>query len=201
MTTLHYLFDPFCGWCYAAAPLVRDYVIPHDRRIAAMTGQPFGDAYFEGLLRDTAAVFDSAPPTTAILAADALAGKGADMLQRQQQAHYVEGRRIAEPAVLRALAIDLELDATAFDQAVAHAAGTPTLQHIAASRDLLGQWGAQGFPSFALEAADGTWALLDAGRYLGRPEAWQQLLTTHLPAAATTAEDALPLCGPDGCAI
>ena len=21
--TLHYIYDPFCGWCYAAAPLVK----------------------------------------------------------------------------------------------------------------------------------------------------------------------------------
>ncbi len=97
--TLHYIADPLCGWCYAAAPLVRaardvvgldvvfhgggmmagpnaqpvtpqlrDYVMPHDRRIAALTGQPFGDAYFDGLLRDGTAVFDSAPPTAAALA-------------------------------------------------------------------------------------------------------------------------------------
>jgi protein-disulfide isomerase-like protein with CxxC motif len=64
--TLHYIFDPLCGWCYGAAPLVqaaralagidvafhaggiltgsnrrqitpqwRNYVLPHDRRIAA----------------------------------------------------------------------------------------------------------------------------------------------------------------------
>src|SRR5256885_3464591 len=70
---LHYIFDPLCGWCYAAAPLVkaarsvpgvtlqwhgggmltgahtrtitadwRGHVMPHDQRIAEMTGQPFG---------------------------------------------------------------------------------------------------------------------------------------------------------------
>ena len=55
---------------------LRDYVMPHDVRIAQYTGQPFGEAYFEGLLRDTTAVFDSAPPTTAVLAADQLAGRG-----------------------------------------------------------------------------------------------------------------------------
>ena len=87
-TTLHCIFDPLCGWCYAAAPLVeaarevpglrvelhgggmmtganrraitpqwRDYVLPHDRRIAELTGQPFGEAYFEGLLRDGTAMY------------------------------------------------------------------------------------------------------------------------------------------------
>ena len=123
-TTLHYIYDPLCGWCYGAKPLIdaareivpvvahsggmmagshrrpvsaqlRDYVMPHDKRIAEYTGQAFGDAYFEGLLRDTRAVFDSAPPTTAILAAEQLAGRGLELLGRLQTAHYVEGRRIA----------------------------------------------------------------------------------------------------------
>ena len=87
--TLHYIYDPLCGWCYGAKPLVqaaqqvlpviahaggmmtganrqsvspqlRNYVMPHDRRIAEYTGQPFGEAYFEGLLRDHSAVFDNA---------------------------------------------------------------------------------------------------------------------------------------------
>lgn len=79
-TILHYIYDPLCGWCYGATSLVhaarevmpvrahgggmmtgsrrqqvspqlRDYVIAHDRKIAQLTGQSFGDAYFEGLLR------------------------------------------------------------------------------------------------------------------------------------------------------
>ena len=62
-TTLHYIYDPLCGWCYGAKPLIdaareivpvvahsggmmtgshrrpvstqlRDYVMPHDKRIA-----------------------------------------------------------------------------------------------------------------------------------------------------------------------
>ncbi|MBE1008635.1 DsbA family protein, partial [Escherichia coli] len=48
----------------------------------------------------TSAVFDSAPPTAAVLAAEALDGLGAAMLARIQRAHYVEGRRIAERPVL-----------------------------------------------------------------------------------------------------
>lgn len=98
--TLHYLFDPLCGWCYGAAPLLaaaagvpgleielhgggmftgsnrreinsqwRSYVLPHDRRIAELSGQPFGDGYFNGLLNDQGAVLDSEPPISAILAA------------------------------------------------------------------------------------------------------------------------------------
>ncbi len=124
-TVLHYIYDPLCGWCYGAAPLIRaardvlpvlahaggmmagasrqtvsatlrNYVMPHDRRIAALTGQQFGDAYFNGLLHDQGALFDSEPPISAVLAAESLAGRGLDLLARIQIAHYVEGRRIAE---------------------------------------------------------------------------------------------------------
>src|ERR1035437_1939584 len=100
--TLHYIHDPLCGWCYGAAPLVkaaralvpveahaggmmtgsrrqlvtpqlRAFVTPHDRDIARQSGQPFGSAYFDGLLQDTSAVFDSEPPIAAVLAAESVA--------------------------------------------------------------------------------------------------------------------------------
>lgn len=212
--TLHYVFDPLCGWCYAAAPLVqaaravpdltialhgggmmtgpnrrtvtpqwRDYVMPHDRRIAQLTGQPFGEAYFDGLLRDTTAVMDSEPPTTAILAAEALGGRGLDLLRRLQRAHYVEGRRIADAAVLRELAAEIGLGAPAFAAAVEAHMGEPTREHVAASRALLARMGGSGFPSFALTRGDGRLERIDASPWLGRPEAWQQ----HLAQAARQA--------------
>ena len=242
-TTLHYIFDPFCGWCYAAAPLLRvarevpglrialhgggmmaganaqrvtpalrDYVMPHDRRIAAITGQPFGIDYFDGLLRDTAAVFDSAPPTAAILAAESLGGHGARLLHRLQRAHYVEGRRIAEAGVLRTMAEEIGLDAKAFAGALAHATGSATQRHIDETRALMHKSGIQGFPGVALETAAGRLQVIDAGRYLGQPAAWQALLAEQVaaPSAADTAvpaEARVPAgapaaarCGPDACA-
>lgn len=231
-TTLHYIFDPLCGWCYAAAPLAeaagrvpgltlalhgggmliddnrrpitpqwRAYVVPHDRRIAQLTGQPFGEAYFEGLLRDADAVMDSEPPTTAILAAEALGGRGLDLLHRLQRAHYVEGRRIAEPAVLAAAAAELGLVPAAFRAACAELAGGPTRQHIAASRRLLDRAGTPGFPTFALEYPDGRLVALDIARWLGRADAWQAYLAGLLQAAAPAAATGGPSCSPDGCAV
>lgn len=208
--TLHYIFDPLCGWCYGAAPLVdaaravaglhvaphgggmmtgsnrqpvtdalRRYVMPHDERIAGLTGQTFGKDYVDGLLRDTGAVFDSEPPTTAILAAETLAGRGLDLLKRLQVAHYVEGKRIADPAVLKALAREIGLDGEAFDAAYAAADGADTAAHIAASRKLLAQVGGTGFPTLALEH-QGVYTLLEPSRYLGRPEAWQAHLRERI---------------------
>jgi putative protein-disulfide isomerase len=230
-TTLHYIFDPLCGWCYAAAPLVkaarelpgltialhgggmmagnnrraitpqwRDYVMPHDRRIAQMTGQAFGQAYFEGLLRDVGAIMDSEPPTTAILAAEAQGGRGLDMLHRLQRAHYVDGRRIAEREVLEAQAAALGLNAETFRDAFARLAGDATRQHFADSRQWLARCGGHGFPTFALESA-GQLELLDIGPWLGRPEDWQNHLRGRLPGDRSTQSAAGPVCGPDACAI
>lgn len=220
---LHYIYDPLCGWCYGAKPLVqaaqavlpvighgggmmsganrqtvspqlRNYVMPHDRRIAEYTGQPFGEAYFEGLLRDGTAVFDSTPPIAAVLAAEQIAGRGLELLGRLQTAHYVEGRRIADEAVLLELAAQTGLEPEAFQQAFSAA---DTDRHIKDSRALLARVGGQGFPTFALEQ-DGQFTLVDIGPWLGKPQAFAQWLSQSL--AATESSSTFQTCGLDGCA-
>jgi putative protein-disulfide isomerase len=205
-TVLHYIYDPMCGWCYGAAPLLtaareidglvialhgggmmtgsnrkqvsaqlRNYVMQHDYRIAAMTGQPFGDDYFNGLLLDTTATLDSEPPITAILAAEAGGGHGLEMLTRIQTAHYVQGLRVADGAVLRSLALEIGIGPVAFDEAFAALAGAATQAHIADSRALLNMVGGQGFPTFALQRG-AQMQMLDAGRFLGHADAWKAIL-------------------------
>lgn len=207
---LHYIFDPLCGWCYGAAPLIeaarkvngldialhagglmtgsdrqpvteglRRYVIEHDQRIGALTGQPFGDAYLNGLLRDTGAVLDSEPPIGAILAADLLGGRGLDMLERIQKAHFVEGRRVADRGVLVGLAADIGLPEATFKPMLEKVAGPTVAKHIAASRDLLRRVGGQGFPIFVFDAGRGL-LTLDAARHFGHVPAWQQTLAERM---------------------
>ncbi|TDR71635.1 DsbA family protein [Paludibacterium purpuratum] len=220
---LHYIYDPLCGWCYGAAPLIaaareqlpvvahgggmmsgahrqrvtpslRDYVVGHDRRIAAMTGQPFGDAYFDGLLNDPDAWFDSTPPIAAVLAAGLLAGRELDMLARLQHAHYVEGRRIAEQSVLLALACELGFDASNFAAALAEVDVTG---HLADSRRLLAQCGGQGFPTLLLER-NGQLTPVDVGAWLGRVDDWRAWLAqANAPTTAGRAD--APFCGLGGC--
>ena len=225
--TLHYIHDPLCGWCYGAAPLVkaarevlpvrahgggmmagarrrsvtealRGYVLPHDRRIAELSGQPFGEAYADGLLRDTTAVFDSEPPIAAMLAAKAIAGSDLDLLARLQTAHYVEGRRIADRSVLEELAVSVGLEREAFAAALRVAEGAPVHSHIAQTRALMQRLGVQGFPSFALEI-DGQWRVLDAGRFMGQPADFAEHLRQRLPAPPTPSPAAGDTCGLESC--
>ncbi|MBP0598189.1 DsbA family protein [Herbaspirillum sp. LeCh32-8] len=203
---LHYIHDPLCGWCYGAAPLVaaaravlpvqahgggmmagrnrrpvnaelRNYVMPHDRRIAQMTGQVFGDHYFNGLLTDATAVFDSAPPIAAVLTVQALKGEdaGLDMLAAIQRAHYQDGRRIADQATLAELAQSLGVDAEAFAQTMRKVEEDELARHIDASRELLNYVGGRGFPTFVLQRGD-TLEVLDTGMWLGRPDEWAAFL-------------------------
>jgi len=226
--TLHYYYDPLCGWCYGAAPLIaaaanvaglaialhagammsgpnrqpvtpqlRQYVMGHDQRIRELTGQPFGDGYFNGLLLDTGAVFDSTPPTLAILAAEALGTDPLTMLHRLQQAHYVDGQRIADVTVLQQLAQELGLDGAAFAAAYQRQQGE-FAAHVGRSHRDMAAHGLRGFPSLLLEL-DGQWQRLELSPYLGKPDAFAGYLQGLLAGAANLGTDDAPLCTPDGC--
>jgi putative protein-disulfide isomerase len=202
---LHVSYDPLCGWCYAAAPLLqaahawlplslhgggmwsgtgrrqvskafREQVMAHDRQIAALSGQPFGTAYHDGLLNNQQAWLDSSPPIAAIEAAQTLAGAGLAMLIRLQQAHYIEGQQIAQTRTLQALAEEIGLNAQAFSTALSQALAQVD-SHIADSRRLLNKHGGQGFPTILLER-DGQFEKIDCSHFLGNLPAWQRWLTS-----------------------
>jgi len=97
-TTLTYLFDPLCGWCYGASATIQqlgqqpniqlellpsglfsgggrtmdaafaDYAWSNDVRIAKLTGQRFAEAYRNQVLGHHGSRFDSAAATQALTA-------------------------------------------------------------------------------------------------------------------------------------
>lgn len=194
---LHYVYDPLCGWCYAAAPLVRaarsagiairlhggrlwpepatlapakaDHIRASDARIASATGQAFGPVYTDGLLRDPEATFWSGPPVAAVLAAGRVrAGADVDMLHAIQTAHYVEGRSVVLAGVLTELAADLCLDAHAFGRAFDLDDAT---DHAERTSALMARLGMRGYPGFAVEAGEALVRLRHEDFY-GAPEAF-----------------------------
>jgi putative protein-disulfide isomerase len=202
--TLHCIYDPFCGWCFGAAPLLkaastvpglqlcmhagnmmsgqrggpemRAFILPHAERITRMTGQQFGAAYLDELAASPWAIFDSQPPITAVLAAESL-GRGPEFLDHLQHAHFVEGANIGDRDVL--LQFGREFGIENFGLAYRQMEGEPTREHIQESRALLQQLGGSGFPTFALETARG-WRVLNSATYLGHPERWAEMLAAGL---------------------
>lgn len=215
--TLHAIIDPLCGWCYAAAPLLdaaakagfsiklhgggmltgsrrkqidanwRDYVMPHDLRISELTGQPFGENYFNGLLRDTRVVLDSAPPIKAMLAVDALGGDSLAYLHSVQLAHYRDGHCASDEGNLTRLATAQGFSSNDFAAQYGQAEDKLD-EHIIESRALLNQIGAQGFPSMAIEADNGTIIAININRFYGQPEQWLSYLKELMPLQPSTGE-------------
>lgn len=205
--TLHYVYDPLCGWCYGAAPLLqaaagipglaialhagglwlgerrqpmgealRDYVRPHDERIRALTGQPFGARYFDELLLSEGLMLDSEPPIRAILAVEALGGDGLSLLHRIQQSHYRDGQWVGSLAHLTRLAQEQGIEPAAFEQAYRAA---NLSEHLALSQGWMRRLGGQGYPTLGLARGDHLISL-PLSSFLGEPEAFVRHLESLL---------------------
>jgi putative protein-disulfide isomerase len=213
---LHYIYDPLCGWCYGAEPLVtaaadverlelrlhagglwpepttlpeetRRYIQHADARVAAMTGQTYGPAYISGLLLDPTMVLDSLPPTAAILAAASIEPHTAlPMLRAIQRAHWVDGRRVVEHNVLCEIAVECGLDREAFEPAFRK---TPAERHIEETRRLMQQTEARGFPTFVLEKERRFFGVPHQ-RYASDPAGFRHWLTHELESEPALSREA-----------
>ena len=209
---LHYIYDPLCGWCYGAEPLVwaaakvdglalrmhagnlwpqptrlpdhmRRYIAQADQRVGQMSGQPYGEPYLNGLLLDSELVLESRPVIAAVLAAQSLdASKALPMLRGIQHAHYERGQHVVREATLREVANEVGLDAEAFAGALK---AVPVDQHIAASQELMNNVGAQGFPTFVLQIGD-DWFAVPHSRFASAPEKFAEWLDSQLRAHSST---------------
>ena len=177
---LKYFFDPLCGWCYGAAPLLeaagrvsglklellagglwprptslpaamRAQIRAADARVGQMTGQPYGKAYLEGWLEDESTLLDSRPPTAAWLAVQSIAPeRGLAMIMAIHKAHYVDGRRVVELEVLTDLAGSFGLGVEAFKAALA---SVDVSAHVNNTRRAMARLNVGGFPAAFLESA------------------------------------------------
>ncbi len=209
---LHYIYDPLCGWCYGAEPLVwaaskvdglalvmhagglwpqptrlpddmRRYIAQADARVGQMSGQPYGQPYLKGLLFDPELVLESRPVIAAVLAAQSLdAAKALPMLRGIQHAHYERGLHVVRDETLREVAAEIGLDVAAFDEA---RQSVPVDEHIAASQELMNNVGAQGFPTFVLQIGN-DWFAVPHGRFASTPSKFAEWLDGQLRAHSRT---------------
>jgi putative protein-disulfide isomerase len=156
---------------------MRRYIQKADARIAQTSGQPFGEAYLNGLLMDPTLVLDSRPVIAAVLAAQQLdPTKTLPMLRGIQHAHYEQGRHVVQEATLVDIAKSVGLDAVAFAAAL-HT--VPVDRHIAEARELMSNIGAQGFPTFVLQIG-GDWLAVPHGRFAAAPPKFAEWLDAQL---------------------
>jgi len=204
--TLHYLYDPLCGWCYGAEPLakaaesvvglnlqlhagalwpeptqlpenMRLYIQQADARIAQTSGQPFGEPYLRKLLLDPKLVLDSRPVVAAVLAAQQLdPAKTLPMLRGIQHAHYAQGRHVVQEATLVDIAKSVGLDAAAFEVALR---SVPVDRHIADTREFMTNNGAQGFPTLVIQVGE-DWLGVPHGRFAAAPAKFAEWLEAQL---------------------
>lgn len=209
---LHYIYDPLCGWCYGAEPLVwaaakvdglalrmhagglwpqptrlpdqtRRYIAQADARVAQMSGQPYGEPYLNGLLFDPELVLESRPVVAAVLAAQSIdSSQALPMLRGIQHAHYERGLHVVREATLKQVAAEVGIDAEAFERALET---VPVDEHIAASRELMNNVGAQGFPTFVLQIGD-VWLAVPHSRFAATPGKFAEWLDTQLRAHSRT---------------
>jgi putative protein-disulfide isomerase len=209
---LHYIYDPLCGWCYGAEPLVwaaskvdglalrmhagglwpqptrlpdqtRRYIAQADARVGQISGQPYGEPYLKGLLSDPELVLESRPVIAAVLAAQALdEDQALPMLRAIQHAHYERGQHVVRESTLRELAAELGLDADEFEQA---RKSVLVDEHIAESQELMNNVGAQGFPTFVLQIGN-DWFAVPHGRFASTPAKFAEWLDSQLRAHSRT---------------
>ena len=209
---LHYIYDPLCGWCYGAEPLVwaaskvdglalrmhagglwpqptrlpdqtRRYIAQADARVGQISGQPYGEPYVNGLLFDPELVLESRPVIAAVLAAQSLdPAKALPMLRGIQHAHYERGKHVVRAETLREVAGESGLDVVAFDEALKT---VPVDKHIAESQELMNNVGAQGFPTFVLQISS-DWFAVPHGRFASAPAKFAEWLDAQLRAQSRT---------------
>lgn len=202
MVTIHYFYDPMCGWCYGATPLIeyiansdkfklqlhpggmlaarkieasfRQHILDSDKRIAELTGAQFGQAYIDRVASNEALILDSYLTTRAVLVAESLGVNPFNMLKAIQKAHYMDGKSVNERATLDALALELKLDQNLWQEKMQDLAGVEN-DVISNTQQIMAQLGVQGYPTLILED-QGELKRLPHTEFYGRPQDWETLL-------------------------
>lgn len=190
-----YLFDPLCGWCYAAAPVVRalaeagsvqpyatglftdsgrvmddafaEHAWHNDQRIQILTGQPFSEAYRIQVLQQPTS-FDSRALSDAVFALLQQPKQWPAALTALQHARYVAGRDTARADVIRDVLREAGFAeaAAAFDSPDNRAAAAAWIQQ---GHALMQQFGLRGVPQLIVQLPQGH-AVLPSEIVYGRPE-------------------------------
>ena len=206
MVTVHYFFDPMCGWCYGASALIevlanhsefdiiyhpggmipkraidssfRQHILQADSQIAAMTNVHFGEAYKARVSGAGDYVVDSYSTTRAFFVGQEMGIEAHKMLAALQVAHYQDGKHLDEWDTLAELAVSMGLDEAIWNEKMAVSEPEMT-QAIKTSHQLMTQMQVSGFPTLIIEKDDRL-IRLPHSNYYGKAEEWKSYLTSWL---------------------
>ncbi len=206
MVTVHYFFDPMCGWCYGASPLVevlantpefdiiyhpggmipkraidssfRQHILQADSQIAAMTNVHFGDTYKARVAGASDFIVDSYSTTRAFLVGQDMGIEAHKMLAAIQKAHYQDGKHLDELNVLADLAVSMGLDKTIWEEKMAGSEAN-MLEQVKQSHRLMAKMQVSGYPTLIVEK-DGKLQRLAHSYYYGKTLEWKNYLETDI---------------------
>lgn len=179
MPKLIYVFDAYCGWCYGFGPTVMDLAQDFDievvhgalyvgsragairnqthipdanRRIGELTGVRFGLDY-ELLLERGSLVLDSQDAARGFGALKLVAGgRDLEVAVALQEAFFLQGSSLSEPATYQVVARRLGLDAGAVTDAFYSSA---VRQQVLRGQRWLADLGVSSYPTLLLEQGEG----------------------------------------------
>ncbi|UPW19845.1 DsbA family protein [Agarivorans sp. TSD2052] len=200
MVTIHYFYDPLCGWCFGATPLVealrlnsrvelkmyaggmiqrqvmdasfRSKVKRFDQSIESLTGQQFGEAYKTKIADNETIVLDSYLTAKAIDLVERTQAKGFEMLKAIQNAHFVQAKDTSDIKVLKYLAGKLGISEQEWDKGLEHNAIEQQIEH---TQWLMQRWQVTGFPSLLL-ARKGELIKLPHTDFYGNTQQWNAIV-------------------------
>ena len=206
MVNIHYFYDPMCGWCYGATPLVaalvenkavnlqfhpagmldsklisrefRSHIIAADTNISTLTGVLFGQAYIQRIKTEKELILDSYLPIQAILAAQQQGITEYTILSALQQSHYQKGLPVNELATLVTLASQLGANENKFKNDIAENK-QQALERISQSKAMMSKFAVQGFPTLLIETANG-FERLAHNDFYDDVKLWENYINSYL---------------------
>jgi len=204
MVKVHYFFDPMCGWCYGATPLIeaieksdkfnlifhgggmisrrkldasfKHHILENDKQIAHLTGAKFGPEYLARLTGSEEVILDSFLPLQAMQAGEAIGIKPLTLLKSLQKAHYQEGKPLEQAQTLDDIASKLKLNGLNWKAFLqTEDIGFKLKSALAESKKLMREHDVNGFPTLIMEQ-NGNWKKLPHSHYYGKTNQWQDYL-------------------------